>query len=969
MLYIFIKEKPSPNCTQIFTNKLLIMKLRLLLLFFALSTLTVFSQNGYSIKGSLIDNENAPLSFTSVFLLTPSDSSLVTFVRADADGNFIFKNVKKQDYLIKATFLGFVPMQELIKFDAANLNRDLGKITLKPIQKELFEVVVRTAKAPINIKGDTVEYDASKFKVPPGSTVEDLLRKLPGVQIDADGNIKAQGEEVKKVTVDGKRFFGDDPKLATKNLPAEAITKVQVFNDKSEQSKLTGIDDGKKEKTVNLELKEEFKKGGFGKGTIGAGTDERVMAKANYNKFDSKNQFNVVGFGNNINQSGLSNNDYQDFRGSQSYNWNDNADFGFSQGGMRFIYWDDNEEEGLELPRSWGPGQGLSKNFAGGINYNYDTKKTKVSSNYFFNQTTQNLDQTVNAQTFLPTSNYFNNEISQNRNFSENHRLSFRFEKQIDSLNTLVLNVNGKVGTRSQQSNSSKEFLNTSSEKFRNQVSENGFEGDNFILSTALIYRHKFMKKGRNFALSGTYNVNNNDQEGIQKSNIEEFKVTGESFPLFGRIPNINQNVGAFTNTEEIKSSVLFIEPLSKKFFLETFYNFGNTNQLVDRDVFDLFSDSKPRVDSLSRYFDNTITNNRLGSSLRYSNKGFNIAFGMAAQRISLDGILSNDQGKPTIGQISNSYDALLPNISVNFDLKNNKYLYGSYEVGMEAPKIRDLQPFTDNSNPLFIKVGNPSLKPTTNQGGSLGFGMYNPVSFINIWTNVGYNYYKNQVIYNQQINSSLITTLTPENITGGDNFNYSVNFGFPIKKTKASASVGAYSNMGKNLIYINNQLNENKNNNVNLNGRLDLTPVDWFSLFLSGSTGINNAKYSLSSSQDQKFFNNTVRANMVLQMPKSVFLTADFNYNQYKNTKLGFDQKLPILNLSTYKVVGKAKKSEIRLSLYDAFKKNVGVRQSAFQNIIQSTVSQTLSRYFMVSYTYNMRGVAAGVKKSRWEN
>lgn len=231
MLYIFIKEKPSPNCTRIFTNKLLIMKLRLLLLFFALSTLTVFSQNGYSIKGSLIDNENAPLSFTSVFLLTPSDSSLVTFVRADADGNFIFKNVKKQDYLIKATFLGFVPMQELIKFDAANLNRDLGKITLKPIQKELFEVVVRTAKAPINIKGDTVEYDASKFKVPPGSTVEDLLRKLPGVQIDADGNIKAQGEEVKKVTVDGKRFFGDDPKLATKNLPAEAITKVQVFND------------------------------------------------------------------------------------------------------------------------------------------------------------------------------------------------------------------------------------------------------------------------------------------------------------------------------------------------------------------------------------------------------------------------------------------------------------------------------------------------------------------------------------------------------------------------------------------------------------------------------------------------------------------------------------------------------------------------------------------------------------------
>jgi outer membrane receptor protein involved in Fe transport len=157
----------------------------------------------------------------------------------------------------------------------------------------------------------------------------------------------------------------------------------------------------------------------------------------------------------------------------------------------------------------------------------------------------------------------------------------------------------------------------------------------------------------------------------------------------------------------------------------------------------------------------------------------------MAAQRISLDGIYSNDQNKPVIGQIANTYDALLPNVSMHIDLKNNKYLYGSYEVGMEAPKIRDLQPFTDNSNPLFIRVGNPELKPTTNQGGSIGFGMYNPVSFINIWSNVGYNYFKNQVIYNQQINASLITTLTPENISGGENFNYSVNFGFPIKKTK----------------------------------------------------------------------------------------------------------------------------------------------------------------------------------------
>jgi hypothetical protein len=617
------------------------MKFKCVLSIFLISSISGFSQNAYNIKGSLVDSSFISLPFSSVFLLLPSDSSLVTFTRADENGNFVFKNVKKQNYLVKASYLGYVPYQELVKF-SGNTEVDLGKIKLKSIQKELFEVVIRTAKAPMTMRGDTIEYDASKFKVPPGSTVEDLLRKLPGVQIDADGNIKAQGEEVKRVTVDGKSFFGDDPKLATKNLPAESITKVQVFNDKSDASKLTGLDDGKKVKTVNLELKEEFKKGGFGKGTLGAGSDERVMAKVNYNKFDKKNQFNVVGFGNNINQSGLSNNDYQDFRGSQAYNWNDNADFGFSQGGMRFFYFDDNQEEGLELPRSWGPGQGLSENFAGGMNYNYDTKKTKISSNYFFNQTTQNLDQVVNTQTFLPITSYVNNEIGVNRNFSSNHRLSFRFEKQIDSLNTLVVNLNGKLGVRSQQANSSREFLNNQNEKFRDQISENGFSGDNFILSSAFIYRHKFKKKGRNFALSGTYNVNNSDQEGIEKSALNEFKVSGESFPLFGRVLNVNQDVTSFTNTEEIKSSVLFIEPLNKKLFLETFYNFSATNQLVDRDVFSLFSDNKPRVDSLSRYFDNQIFNNRLGSSIRYSKKGLNFSIGAAYQSIDLNGVFSN---------------------------------------------------------------------------------------------------------------------------------------------------------------------------------------------------------------------------------------------------------------------------------------------------------------------------------------
>ncbi|MCP9769651.1 TonB-dependent receptor [Lacihabitans sp. LS3-19] len=942
---------------------------KLLLFAIAISFAFTTKAQSYSIKGSLIDSEKNTLPFTSVFLLTPGDSALVTFVRSDDAGKFEFKNVKKANYLVKATFVGYFPYQELHKYNPDVPVLDLGVIELKPIQKELLEVVIRTAKAPISIKGDTVEYDASKFKVPPGSSVEELLRKLPGFQVDAEGNMKAQGETVKKVTVDGKRFFGDDPKLATKNLPAEAINKVQVFNDKTDQSKLTGVDDGKHEKTVNLELKEEFKKGGFGKGTVGAGSDSRVMAKGNYNKFDSKNQFAVVGFGNNINQTGLSNNDYQDFKGSQSYNWNDNADFGFSQGGMRFIYFGDDEEEGLEIPQSWRPGQGLSKNYAGGMNYNYDTKKTKVSSNYFFNQSSQSMNQATNSQYFLPNGqSYFTKDSSFNSNYSQNHRVSFRFEKMVDSLNTLILNVNSKIGNRSQNSTSLTDFTNIGDEKFRNQDKLNNYSANNFILQSALVYRHKFMKKGRNFAWSGSYNKNSNDQESVQKNNINQFTVVGDNFSIGNRNLNLNQNVLAPSSSYELKSSLLFIEPLNKKFFLETFYNFSDLNQTVDRDVYDLFSDNKPRVDSLSRYFENQIIYNRIGSALRYSNKGYNLAIGAAAQQFNIDGNFYNNQKGALIGNISNTYQSLLPNVSVNIDLKNNKYLYSSFEIGVAAPKIRDLTPFTDNSNPLFIRNGNPDLLPTTSRSGNVGFSLFNPVSFINVFANLNYASYKNQVVYNQQIDASLVTTLTPENISGGNNYGYYLSFGFPIKKTKVSANLDSYSNFGKNLIYINNNLNDNKSQNYHFGFRLDLTPIDWFSLFLSGGSGINFSEYSIASTQNQRFTQNDLRANMTIQMPKSIYFTTDFNYTSYQNKKLGFNQQLPILNMSTYKILGKAKKSEIRFSIYDVFKKNAGIRQSAFQNVITSSVTQTLTRYFMVTYTYNMRGVSAKVKKSRWE-
>ena len=283
----------------------------LFLLLFVFNSILSAQNSRISISGEVQDTHGEPLAESTILLLDPLDSTLITYSRADYNGVFEFKNLKAQNYLVKISFVGFVNHFELIKEPKGNIN--IGTIKLQEISKELFEIVVKEARAPMSIRGDTIEYDASTFKVPPGSTVEELLRRLPGMEVDGEGAIKSEGQDVTRVTVDGKQFFGSDPKAATKNLPAEGISKVQVFREVTEEEKITGNKRMDGAKTMNLELKEEFKKGGFGKVIAGVGTEERFEIKGNYNKFDEKHQFSLVGVGNNTGRNGLGWNDYQDF--------------------------------------------------------------------------------------------------------------------------------------------------------------------------------------------------------------------------------------------------------------------------------------------------------------------------------------------------------------------------------------------------------------------------------------------------------------------------------------------------------------------------------------------------------------------------------------------------------------------------------------------------------------------------------
>ena len=937
------------------------MKYLLSFLFLLAITFTSQAQSKLTIRGTVKDTTNIPLDYTSVLLLSPKDSALVAYTLTNKAGEYQFKNVDRQPLLIKATYMGYIPFQqELILPETDELN--VEEIYLTPILQELYEVVVKAAKAPLMMRGDTLEYDASKFKVPPGATLEDLLRKLPGMQIDANGNIVAQGQQVQKVTVDGRRFFGGNTKMATQNLNAESISKLQLFDDKSEQAKLTGVEDGVKEKTLNVELKEEAKKGGFGKISAAGGTDERWASNASFNKFDKVNQFSIIGYGNNVNQTGLSWDDLQEFRGSGAFQFGDTGDFGFNGSGGNIIYFSGGDrEESFEIPFN-NLSSGFSNNQAIGINYNRLKDKKDFSGNYFYSRSDQILESFNSRTNFLQNNSSFTStDQSLQNNIAGHHRANLRFQNELDSANTLTINAKGRLSTLSTALTSFQELIRSTTEQSQMERNNQSDRWSGAFQGTA-IFRHKFAKNGRNFAASLNNTYSQADQDGIQKSIVDLVNSTDPN-TYFRNLDQVNQ---ALNSSNVFKSSLLFVEPINKIIFWETFYNFSQSRSETDRKVFDLEASDTPELNpDLSRFFDNIITYNRIGSSVRYANKGSNLSVGLAASNYNLNGQFSVQKGSEILGRVDKNYLNFTPNLSFWKSMKGNKRLSAGYNMGVTPPNISDLQPFKDISNPLYIREGNPDLQPEVTHSINTGYNMYDPATFINLQFSLNTTFYQSQVVQNQTIDpETLVTTFTAGNVSGGRRYTSYIAFGFPIVKTKFNAYFYANPSYTKSLALINSL--ETETNTLSQSGgvNFDLNPLEWLSLYAGSSFRLSQTKYEQNPFQNQDIINWNAYTNMNIKLPKNFYFDMKFNYSRFENESFGFNQDVPILNAFVYKLLGEAKKWEVRLSAYDIFKQNQTISQFAGQNFVSTGRIETLSRYFLLGVTYNMRGIE--VKKNR---
>ena len=932
--------------------------MKLILPFLLLFTFTFVAQaqSKLTIRGTVKDTTNIPLDYTSVLLLSPKDSALVAYTLTNKAGEYQFKNVDRQPLLIKATYMGYIPFQKELVLPESDM-LEVAEIRLTPILQELYEVVVKAAKAPLMMRGDTLEYDASKFKVPPGATLEDLLRRLPGIQIDVDGNIVAQGQQVQKVTVDGRRFFGGNTKMATQNLNAESISKLQLFDDKSEQSKLTGVEDGVKEKTLNVELKEEAKNGGFGKISAAGGTDQRWTSNASYNKFDKVNQFSIIGYGNNVNESGLSFEDIQEFRGNSAFQFGDTGDFGFNgSGGMNFISFSGGDsEESFEIPFN-NLSSGFSNNQAIGVNYNRLKDKKDFSGNYFYSRSDQRIESFNSRTNFLQNNTAFTStDQNLQNNMAGHHRADVRYQDELDSANTITVNAKGRLSTLNSALGSFQELIRSNTEQSQMERDNQSNRWSGSFQGTA-IFRHKFEKKGRNFAASISNTYSKADEEGVQKSVVDLVNSTDPN-TYFRNLDQLNQSLNS-ANT--FKSSLLFVEPIKKIFFWETFYNFSQSASEINRSVFDVMtSDTQELNPDLSRFFDNTITYNRLGSTIRYANKGSNLSVGLAATNYNLSGQFSVKKESEILGRVDKNYLNFTPNLSYWKTMKGNKRISAGYSMGVTPPNLSDLQPFKDISNPLYIREGNPDLEPEVSHSLNTGFYMYDPATFINFNFSVNSTFFQNQVVQNQSIDpETFVTTFMAGNVSGGQRYTSYLGFGFPIVKTKVNAYLSTNPSYTRSLALINASETETNTLSQNVGASLDLTPTEWLGIYAGSSFRLSNTKYIQNPSQNQDIVNWSAYTNMNIKLPKAFYFDIKFNYNRFENESFGFNQEVPILNAFVYKLLGKAKKWEVRLSAYDLFNQNQTISQFAGQNFVTNGRIETLSRYFLFGITYNMRGV-----------
>lgn len=909
-------------------------------------THTLLAQKNGTVKGIAFDTiSKQPVAAATVTVLERKDSSLVAFTMTGADGRFELKGLSNGDYRLLITHVNYHNSNKYFSVTEGNKNPDLGNLVVHDMAKVLEEVVLASEAPPVTLINDTIQYNAGSFKTAPNASVEQLLKKLPGVKVEKDGTIKAQGEKVTKVLVDGKEFFGNDPKVATKNLPADAVDKVQVYDKQSDQAQLTGFEDGNYEKTINLKLKKDKKKGMFGKINAGAGNKERYEGKFNINSFKGARQFSAIGMGNNTNAEGFSFMDILNFTGELAR---------MQRGGGGNININMTGEDAAAMGLNpGGRNSGINTAWGGGVNYNNIIgTRLDLQSNYFYNRYQPNQESHIQRQYFLPDSSYYYNQNSFSKNLSNNHRLNLNLLYQPDSLNTIRVVPSFSQQQTTNQSQTDYQTMGENKALSNEGFSNNRSTNNGYTFRNDITWRKKFARKGRTFSLSLQTSLNESDGNGSLSSVNSFYDPQGALL----RKDTLNQESITKGSLRGYTARAVYTEPLWKRSLLELSAGRSNTKSTSQKQTWD-YNKGSGKFDQLNAQltndFENTYGYTTAGFRLRKQKGKYNFALGASWQRAELEGKIISGT-KDSI--ISKTFDNILPNARFQYNFSRFKNISVTYNTATNQPSMSQLQPVPDNSNPLLVRQGNPDLKQEFNQTVMAHLQLISPYRNRNLFGFFNLQLTQNKIVNYDSVNLQTgIRTTRPVNVNGVYNFNSSISYSRPLKFLKGSVEISSNSGLNKTKQFINKTANTIRTFTIGPDVRFELNPTQKLNIGLGAGFNYNKTRYSLQAALNAEYLSQEYTASLDWEMPKGFFFSTDFNYMINSQRAAGFNTKVPLWNASISKQVLKFNRGELKFSVRDLLNKNVGINRNTSNNFIEDSRVLTLRRFCMLSFTYSL--------------
>ncbi len=898
----------------------------LILMVLILLSLSLSAQNsGVNVNGVVVEEStNEPVEQATIRLLSVKDSALVRGTVSGNNGSFTLKNIKTGNYLLHITFVGYDPLYQPLRITGKTNPVNVGKLALNDGSIQLGEAVV-IGKAPeVVVRNDTMEYNADSYKVTEGSVLEDLLKKMPGVEIDSDGKITVNGKEVKKVMVDGKEFFSDDPKVASKNLPSKMIDKVQVLDKKSDMAIMTGFDDGEEETVINLTVKPGMKQGWFGNAFAGYGSKDRYEGNAMVNRFINNDQITFMGGINNTNNMGFS-----DLASTMFADMGGGGRRGFGRGGA---------------------GNGITSSGNAGLNFSKEfNKKMTLGGNARYSHSDNEASSKSSQQNYLPndSSSYYDEQNRSNTK-NDNFGINFRMEWQPDTLTRIIFTPDFSYSNSHNWESGNFHTLSGNMDTVNVGNSNYFSDGEGHNLNARLEFSRKLNSKGRVFSASISGGLSDSYNQGMNQSSTQYYQLEPD---LKDEI--IDQKFRYDNKGFNYRAYLSWVEPIGHNNFIQLTYSISQRKQESLKNSYTIDENNEYTVldTAYSKSYRNNFINQRASLSFKSQRKKYNYTIGL-----NLDPSYSSSEnfvGDSTFSNLSRSVVNLSPMAQFNYMFDKRTNLRITYSGRTSQPSMTQLQPVADISNPLNTIIGNPDLNPRYTNNLSVRFQKFVPEKQRAFMIMANASYIVNDIVtYSTYEGNSGKKVTTYENVNGNYSANIRAMINTPLRNKRFSINSMTMGSFANNNGFINEEKNTNKNLILSERGGIDFRSA-YLDLGVNGNIRYNGTTNSLQGQKDQNTFNYGVGGNTIVYLPLDFKIESDINWSTNSGYADGFQQKEVLWNASASKTFLKNKQATLRFKIYDILQQRSNISRSVTANYIQDTEYNTLSSYFMVHFIY----------------